>query len=77
MNRFEYEQRSREIAVRGERLPQSKLTDEMVKQIREGHQQAREHYAQWTAKGIAKRLGLHYRTVEKVLSYETWRHVRD
>lgn len=53
---------------RGNDLPHAKLDPPKVKAIRALHGTA-------TAKQIAARFGVHYRTVEKVLSYETWIHV--
>lgn len=64
---------------RGSALPQARLTEEEVANIRRGYNKARLTIARiqskWTAKGIARRTGLHVRTVEKILSGETWTHV--
>lgn len=80
MKRAEYLQRSREFAKRGSDLPQTKLNEKLVRQIRKEHAEALRRIAeirrQSTANVLASRYGVHVRTVEKVLSYETWRHVR-
>ena len=64
---------------RGSALPQSKLTEEEVRKIRRQYAKAKLLVARiqsrWTAKGIARAYGLHHRTVEKILSGETWTHV--
>lgn len=73
MTRHEYQQRAVELAARGTRLPQSKLDDAKVREIRATHVPFSRTDG---APAIARRLGLHQRTVEKVLSFETWRHVR-
>ena len=52
---------------RGNALPQSKLTPALVREIRASSEPRKE---------IARRLGLHYRTIEKVRQYETWIHVK-
>lgn len=58
-------------AKRGAELPQSKLSVELARSIREEHVlYSRKH----GAPALAARYGLHRRTIEKVLSYETWRH---
>ena len=65
--------------LRGEQLPQSKLTADSVREARKLHREAlqsvRELQEEFSAKGLAKRYGVHYRTMEKALSWETWRHV--
>ena len=73
LNRDEWRGRSHEFCARGTSLPQAKLTDALVSQIRAEHVPfSRAH----GAPAIARRLGLHRRTVERVLSYGGWRHVR-
>lgn len=73
MTRDEFQLRAREFSKRGSALPQSKLNDETVRMMRREYQpNSRTH----GARAIARRLGLHYRTVEKALTYETWIHVR-
>jgi len=56
------------MAKRGIELPQSKLDENDVRLIRELK-------GQLTAKSLAEKFDVHYRTIEKVLSYETWVHV--
>lgn len=73
MTRDEFQIRAREFSKRGTALPQSKLNDEIVSKMR---QEYRPHSRTHGARAIARRLGLHYRTIEKVLTYETWVHVR-
>lgn len=64
---------------RGNDLPQSKLNEKLVKIIREEHAKKerlkRQLDAEHSAKSIAKRYGVAVTTVNKVLSYQTWRHV--
>ena len=60
---------------RGNDLPQSKLNEKLVTQIRQRHKRAREIAAANTAKALAKEYGVHHRTIEKVLSGESWRYV--
>lgn len=65
--------------LHGSQLPQSKLNEKLVKMIREGHArkeaEKRRLDAEWGAAAIAKRFGVGKTTVEKVLTYATWRHV--
>jgi len=56
------------MALRGNDLPQSKLTPQIVRTIRA-------EATLKTAKQQAREFGVHYRTIEKVRSYETWGHV--
>lgn len=65
--------RRSEFVPRGEALPHAKLTDAMVRAIRAEYVPYSKTHG---APALAKRYGLHRRTVEKVLSYETWFHVR-
>lgn len=79
MPRDEYLARARELAPRGQALPQSRLSDEDVADIRSAARQRealRKHIRDnLSNEALAKRLGVHVRTVEKVLSLETWGHV--
>jgi hypothetical protein len=68
MNRTEYVQTAVFTARRGLDLPQSKLTPDLVREIRINRQGL-------TARGQAEKYGVHHRTIEKVRHYETWRHV--
>ena len=56
-----------------------RLTEEDVRLIRQVHAAGRAEikriHATCTAKALAEKFGVHHRTVEKVLAFETWRHV--
>ena len=62
-------------------LPQSKLNAALVKRIREEHAAKeaakRRLDEQFSHEALAKRYQVHVNTIGKVLSYATWRHVRD
>ena len=64
---------------RGAELPQSKLTPELVAEIRSARKQRdalRQHIADnLTNEALAKRLGVHVRTIEKAITHETWSHL--
>ena len=68
MTRNEYLSTAIFTAKRGFDLPQSKLNPELVREIRTNRHGM-------TARAQADRYGVHYRTIEKVRHYETWRHV--
>lgn len=68
MSRDEYLQLIRMMAKRGEALPHAKLTADDVRTIRAVGLSK-------TARQLAEEFGVHHRTVEKIRSYETWRHV--
>lgn len=74
MNRAEYLVRAREFAARGSALPQTKLSEADVREIRRLAKVREEARARITAElsnaAIAARYGVHRRTVEKVLSWE-------
>lgn len=79
MNRSEYQIRQREFQVRGMDLPQSKLMDLDVVAIRSAAKQ-RENLRQYirenlSNEALAAKFGVHVRTIEKALSYESWGHV--
>lgn len=79
MTRDEYQIRQHEFQARGMDLPQSKLMDLDVGAIRSAATQ-RENLRQYirdnlSNEALARRFGVHVRTVEKVLSCESWRHV--
>ena len=57
------------MAVRGSDLPHAKLTEQCVIAIRQ-------NVSGKTAKQLAEEFGVHYRTIEKVRSYETWSHIK-
>ena len=60
---------------RGDALPQSKLNEKLVIQIRARYERARIIAEANTAKALAKEYGVHLRTMEKMLAGETWGHV--
>jgi len=68
LNRRDYLIRAHEFAARGERVGVSKLNPDKVRWIRQNPEGM-------TLKGMAKRLGVHYRTVEKVHYRETWSNI--
>ena len=65
-------------AKRGEGLPQSKLTNDDVLYIREvveKRDELRKRLSLMTNKHLAKQLGVHYRTIDRVTAFENWSHV--
>jgi len=56
-------------AKRGCDLPHAKLNPLQVRAIRDNP-------CGLTAKQLAERFGVHFRTIEKVRSLETWSHVK-
>ncbi len=79
MTRDEYLIRQHEFQPRGTGLPQSKLMDADVVEIRSMARQRealRKHIRENLSNAaIAQRFNVHVRTVEKVLSHESWCHV--
>ncbi len=70
MNRFDYAQfGAKAMAVRGTDLPHAKLNEDTVRSIRSNPKGL-------TAKQQAAEHGVHFRTIEKVRSFESWGHVR-
>lgn len=67
MSREEYLEQAHYNAPRGNELPHAKLNPSLVREIRSSNE---------PRKSIASRLGVHYRTIEKVRQWETWIHVR-
>lgn len=55
------------MAVRGARLPQAKLSEADAIAIRR-------NVRGLTARQLAEQYGVHYRTIEKIRSGETWAH---
>lgn len=55
-------------AARGEQLPQAKLTEALVREIRANREGL-------TAREQAARHGVTVRAIEAVRSYQNWRHV--
>lgn len=76
LSRNDYLLRAVEFAPRGELLPQAKLTREQVLDIKSAVIQ-RDGLKQYikdnlTNNALAKRFGVHRRTIEKIVSNETW-----
>ena len=69
MTRDEYRASGAKLtAKRGNDLPHAKLNPETVRAIRA-------NVAKMTAKEWADSLGLHQRTIDKVRTFGSWRHV--
>lgn len=68
MTRDEYIAQAIAINPRGSDLPHSRLCPDRVRYIRRNP-------AGRTAKQLAAELGVHWRTIEKVRHYLTWRRV--
>ncbi len=68
MTRAEYIAQAIAINPRGTDLPHARLCPDRVRYIRRNPRGM-------TAKQLAAELGVHWRTVEKVRHYLTWRHV--
>jgi hypothetical protein len=79
VNRAEYLSRRTEFAPRGQQLPQSKLLDLDVIDIRSAQRQReallRHIRENLSNEALCKRYGIHPRTLEKVLARETWSHL--
>lgn len=79
MNRAEYQQRASEFCKRGFDLPQTKVPPLAVVAIRDAARKReelrREINEKFSNAALAKQWGVHIRTIEKILSYETARHV--
>ena len=79
LERKEYLLRSAEFAPRGQELNTAKLLDMDVISIRSAARQReslRKHIADNLSNAaLAKMHGVHLRTIEKVLSRETWIHL--
>lgn len=76
MNRDEWLMRARELAPRGQALPQTKLADADVLAIRAAQAQ-REDLISFIRENLsnaalAEKFGVHRRTIEKVTMRETW-----
>lgn len=79
MKRDEYLVNPGAYCKRGWELPQTKLPPLAIKSIRETaelrDQMRREITEKYSNAALAKAWGVHVRTIEKVLAYETGRHV--
>ena len=75
MERAEYKQRAVELAPRGKQLPQTKLTPEQIRDIRETAARREAMRKEITAtmgnEALAAKYGTHPRNIEKILRYET------
>lgn len=64
---------------RGEELPQSKMNEESVIKARRDYERAKilikKIQSKYTSKGLARKYGIHHRTMDKILSGETWSHL--
>ena len=79
IDRVEYRARATEFAERGQRLPQSKLLDLEVIDIRSAHRQ-REKLLKYIKENLSnealcKKYGIHKRTLEKIVTRQTWSHL--
>lgn len=79
IDRVEYRSRASEFAERGQRLPQAKLLDLEVIDIRSAHRQ-RQNLLKYIKENLSnealcKQYGIHLRTLEKILSRQTWSHL--
>lgn len=79
LERGEYLSRAREFAPRGQDLPQAKLLEMDVVDIRSAKRQRDQLMAHIRAnlsnEALCKRYNIHPRTLEKILSRETWSHL--
>lgn len=79
MNREDYLKNPGAHCKRGWDLPQSKIPPVAIQSIRESAKKREEMRKEITEKysnaALAKAWGVHVRTIEKILAYETWRHV--
>lgn len=79
VNSAEYRSRQREFQPRGMDLPQAKLLDIEIGAIRSAAKQRenlRKHIREnLSNEALARQYGVHVRTIEKILSYESWSHL--
>ena len=79
LERGEYLSRARSMALRGQELPQTKLLDIDVVSIRSAARQRdalRKHIKEnLSNEALAKQFGVHIRTIEKILQYNSWSHI--
>lgn len=65
--------------LRGEELPQSKLNATLVRRIRADNKRKADEIkrlnTEYSAAALAKKYGVGKTTIEKVLTFATWRHV--
>ena len=70
IDRDEWRANAHLYAPHGSQLPQTRLTPDDVRAIRR-------NWPGWSSKRWARHLGVHYRTIQKIQYYETWRHVKE
>lgn len=79
VDRHTYLQQARQNALRGQELPQSKLLDMDIIDIRSAHRQRVKllDYIRnnLSNEALAKKHKVSLRTIEKIVVYETWIHV--
>ena len=79
IHRDEWEQRRTEFCARGQELPQSKLMDLDVVAIRSAKRQREsllKHIRENLSNAaLAHQFGVHERSIEKIMSRETWTHI--
>lgn len=79
VDRFEYLQTARQNAKRGQELPHAKLLDLDIVDIRSAHRQRINLLTfirnNLSNEALAKKHGVSLRTIEKIVSYESWGHV--
>lgn len=79
MNRDDYLMRAHEFAPRGADLPHTKLTPEIVRETRAAAEKRKEllDYIRENLSNaaLAKKHGVHIRTIERASTYENFRQV--
>ena len=77
--RAEWLGRAAEFCARGQELPQTKLLDLDVVEIRSAVRQRenlRKHIKEnLSNEALAKKHGVHIRTIENTVSYKSWGHI--
>ena len=79
MNRHEYQLRCREMAPRGQDLPQTKLLEIDVIGIRSAARQ-RENLRRYISsnlsnEALARQYSTHVRNIEKIITRQSWSHL--
>jgi len=68
LTRKEWLDKAHLFCARGSQLPQTKLTEEQVKEIRENRKGK-------IARELADQFHVHIRTIEKIRAFQTWKHI--
>ena len=80
MTRDQYSANAILLCARGEAQGLSKLTDQNVADIRAAHKAKKlaieNLNSEFSARALAQKYNVHEATIEKVLSYSTWKHVK-